>query len=52
MIAVFENLLPDSETLRRKVAERVGAASSDAYGLLAAIGADCVGALQFVERRR
>ena len=46
--AVFENLLPDSETLRRKVAERVGATSSDAYGLLAAIGADCVGALQFV----
>ena len=48
VIAVFENLLPDSEALRRKVAERVGAASSDAYGLLAAIGADCVGALQFV----
>lgn len=46
--AVFENLLPDSETLRRKVADRVGASSSDAYGLLAAIGADCVGALQFV----
>ncbi len=46
--AVFENLLPDSELLRRKVADRVGAASSDAYGLLAAIGADCVGALQFV----
>jgi serine/threonine-protein kinase HipA len=46
--AVFENLLPDSETLRRLVAERVGAESSDAYGLLAAIGRDCVGALQFV----
>ncbi|MFO1114318.1 MAG: type II toxin-antitoxin system HipA family toxin [Beijerinckiaceae bacterium] len=47
--AFFENLLPDSELLRRKVADRVGAASSDAYGLLAAIGADCVGALQFVQ---
>lgn len=46
--AVFENLLPDSETLRRLVAERVGADGSDAYSLLAAIGRDCVGALQFV----
>ncbi|HEY0294663.1 MAG TPA: HipA domain-containing protein, partial [Bordetella sp.] len=48
VVAVFENLLPDSEVLRRRVAERVGAAGSDAYSLLAAIGRDCVGALQFV----
>jgi HipA N-terminal domain len=46
--AVFENLLPDSEALRRRVAERVGAAGADAYSLLAAIGRDCVGALQFL----
>jgi serine/threonine-protein kinase HipA len=46
--AVFDNLLPDSEMLRRRIAERVGAAGSDAYGLLAAIGRDCVGALQFI----
>ncbi|RUU12696.1 type II toxin-antitoxin system HipA family toxin [Mesorhizobium sp. USDA-HM6] len=46
--AVFENLLPDSEALRRRVAERVGAAGTDAYNLLAAIGRDCVGALQFL----
>lgn len=46
--AVFENLLPDSEALRRRVAERVGAEGSDAYSLLAAIGRDCVGALQFI----
>lgn len=46
--AVFENLLPDSEPLRRRVAERVGAGGTDASGLLAAIGRDCVGALQFV----
>lgn len=45
--AVFENLLPDSEALRRRVAERVGAAGPDAYSLLATIGHDCVGALQF-----
>lgn len=48
VIAFFENLLPDSEMLRRRVAERVGAEGSDAYSLLAAIGRDCVGALQFV----
>lgn len=45
--AVFENLLPDSDALRRRVAERVGAAGTDAYSLLAVIGRDCVGALQF-----
>jgi serine/threonine-protein kinase HipA len=47
--AVFDNLLPDSDSLRRRVAEKVGAESSDAYGLLAAIGRDCVGALQFLD---
>jgi len=46
--AVFENLLPDSLSLRRRVAERVGAAGTDAYSMLAAIGRDCVGALQFL----
>jgi serine/threonine-protein kinase HipA len=49
--AVFENLLPDSEALRRRVAERVGAAGADAYSLLAAIGRDCVGALQFLAEK-
>lgn len=48
VVAVFENLLPDSDALRRRVAEKVGAAGTDAYSLLAAIGRDCVGALQFV----
>jgi len=46
--AVFENLLPDSAPIRTRVAERVGAAGTDAYSLLAAIGRDCVGALQFI----
>ena len=48
VVAVFENLLPDSETLRRRVAEKVGAAGTDAYSLLSQIGRDCVGALQFI----
>lgn len=49
VVAVFDNLLPDSPELRKRVAEKVGAAGSDAYSLLAAIGRDCVGALQFLE---
>ena len=46
--AVFDNLLPDSDALRRRVAEKVGAGGMDFYSLLAAIGRDCVGALQFL----
>jgi serine/threonine-protein kinase HipA len=46
--AVFDNLLPDRDTVRRRVAERMGAQGTDAYSLLAAIGRDCVGAMQFL----
>ncbi|WP_425072797.1 type II toxin-antitoxin system HipA family toxin [Sagittula sp. S175] len=46
--AVFENLLPDSEALRRQVAERVGARGIGAFDLLSRIGRDCIGALQFL----
>lgn len=48
VIAVFDNLLPDHDDVRRRVAERVGADGTDAYSLLARIGRDCVGALQFL----
>lgn len=48
VIAVFDNLLPDNDDIRRRVAERVGADGTDAYSLLARIGRDCVGALQFL----
>jgi serine/threonine-protein kinase HipA len=48
VLAVFENLLPDNEDIRRRVAERSQAGGTDAYSLLAAIGRDCVGALQFL----
>jgi len=44
----FENLLPDSEDILRKIADRTGAAGRDAYNLLSEIGRDCVGALQFL----
>lgn len=46
--AVFDNLLPDSPPILKRVAERVGAEGTDAYSLLARIGRDCVGALQFL----
>lgn len=48
VLAVFDNLLPDAENLRRAVAEKVGAQGIDAYSLLSSIGRDCVGALQFI----
>jgi len=48
VVAVFENLLPDNDDIRRRVAERAQAGGSDAYSLLSAIGRDCVGALQFL----
>jgi len=48
VIAVFDNLLPDSGDMRRRVAAKTHADGADAYSLLAAIGRDCVGALQFL----
>lgn len=46
--AVFENLLPDVPELRKRIAERTEARSTRPHDLLAAIGRDCVGALQFL----
>ena len=46
--AVFDNLLPDSDAIRRRLAEQARAEGADFYSLLAAIGRDCVGALQFL----
>jgi serine/threonine-protein kinase HipA len=48
VVAVFDNLLPDNDEIRRRLAVRVKAEGDDAYSLLAAIGRDCVGALQFM----
>lgn len=46
--AYFDNLLPDSEPIRRRLQERFHAASRNAFDLLAAIGRDCVGAVQLL----
>ena len=48
VIAVFDNLLPDNDMIRRRVAERVGAQGTDAFSLLSEIGRDCIGALQLL----
>jgi serine/threonine-protein kinase HipA len=48
VIAVFDNLLPDNDSIRRRMAEQVHAEGMDTYSLLAAVGRDCVGALQFL----
>lgn len=44
----FEGLLPDSEIIRKRVAARFKTGSLAAFDLLAAIGRDCVGALQLL----
>jgi serine/threonine-protein kinase HipA len=48
VIAYLENLLPDNQTIRERVAARVRAGGTDAWHMLEKIGRDCVGALQFV----
>lgn len=46
--AVFDNLLPDNDAIRQRIAQRVGAEGIDAFSLLSSLGRDCVGALQFL----
>ncbi|MDR5807754.1 type II toxin-antitoxin system HipA family toxin [Caballeronia sp. LZ019] len=44
----FDNLLPDSDAIRRRIAQRFSTDSVDAFDLLRAIGRDCVGAVQLL----
>lgn len=44
----FDNLLPDSELIRRRLAARFKTQSAGAFDLLQAIGRDCVGAVQLL----
>lgn len=48
LIAVFDNLLPDNDQIRRQLAARTQAGGTDPFSLLSAVGRDCVGALQFL----
>lgn len=45
----FDNLLPDSDAIRRRVAERFRTGSTEPFDLLKAIGRDCVGAVQILD---
>jgi serine/threonine-protein kinase HipA len=44
----FDNLLPDNPVIRRRIRERFGTRSTQAFDLLEAIGRDCVGAVQLL----
>jgi serine/threonine-protein kinase HipA len=46
--AYFENLIPDNERILQRLRDRYGARSTAAFDLLAAIGRDCVGAIQLL----
>lgn len=46
--AYFDNLLPDSTDIRRRVQSRFGTASTSAFDLLAEVGRDCIGAVQLL----
>lgn len=44
----FDNLLPDSDAIRRRLAQRHRTQGTGPFDLLAALGRDCVGALQLL----
>jgi serine/threonine-protein kinase HipA len=44
----FDNLLPDSGPIRRRIQQRFHTPNDDAFDLLEAIGRDCAGAIQLL----
>ena len=44
----FDNLLPDADLIRKRLQDRFHTDSRNAFDLLAAIGRDCVGAVQLL----
>ncbi|HZZ09822.1 MAG TPA: type II toxin-antitoxin system HipA family toxin [Paraburkholderia sp.] len=44
----FDNLLPDSEAIRKRIGQRYQTDTLEAFDLLQAIGRDCVGAVQLL----
>src|SRR5215204_4296280 len=44
----FDNLLPDSNLIRKRIQTRFGIPSDNCFDLLSHIGRDCVGALQLL----
>jgi serine/threonine-protein kinase HipA len=47
----FENLLPDNREIRMSIAKIRKAKSTQSFDILAAIGSDCVGAIQFLNEK-
>lgn len=44
----FDNLLPDADTIRQRLAQNFATRSTQPFDLLAAVGRDCVGAIQLL----
>ena len=44
----FDNLLPDSDSIRKHISTRFKTKGASAFALLEAIGRDCVGAVQLL----
>jgi serine/threonine-protein kinase HipA len=44
----FDNLLPDSEGIRKRIGKRFNTKGTEAFTLLQAVGRDCVGAVQLL----
>lgn len=44
----FDNLLPDSDAIRRRLRVKFATGSTDTFDLLAAVGRECVGAVQLL----
>lgn len=44
----FDNLLPDNDAIRRRLREKFATRDASTFALLAAIGRDCVGAIQLL----
>jgi serine/threonine-protein kinase HipA len=49
VFAFFDNLLPDNISIRQRIAARMRATSDQVFDLLAVVGRDCVGAMQFIK---
>lgn len=44
----FDNLLPEGDSVRKRISERFHTKSTDVFALLQAVGRDCVGAVQLL----
>ncbi|CAN5460285.1 type II toxin-antitoxin system HipA family toxin [soil metagenome] len=44
----FDNLLPDNDAIRRRIRDKFATGSTATFDLLAAVGRDCVGAVQLL----